>query len=581
MGILPYTTQQRSAQDADGVTAFPTCRLDILPHTTYYGLRYSGIRIQAWQIMTDSRASEGQTLSAAQLRLVSLIIAASFVLSGALGLLRGVIIGAIFGASAALDAFYAAYRLPEMLFTLVAGGALGSAFIPVFSRHLTQGDNAGAWRLARATLTSITLIALLLSLGASLIAFPIVDRLLVPQASPAQKQLTAELMQIMLITVAIFSASGLIMAILNANQRFLAPALAPSMNNVGLIGGALLLAPQMGVHGLAWGAVMGAVLHLLIQLPALRPFAARLRPDGTLIADGLGEIVRLMLPRLIGMAAVQLNFVVNIILASAMPEGSLAALSIAFTLMFVVLGVVAQSAGTAIFPTLSLYGARGELERFRSTLSGALRGVLFIALPATGGLVVLAQPLVSVLFERGAWSRTDTVATAWALSFFALGLAAFALQELLARAFYALRNTIAPVTVAVGGLILNVALSLTLIQVVRGAEAGQGAHGGLALANALATAVESLVLWLWLRRKIGTLDDQAVLSMAGRALLAALGMSAGVWAVSQLLAQAAPLIVVMVCVPLGALLYQGLALLLGLSEARNVPLSILGRFKRG
>ncbi|PJF34171.1 MAG: hypothetical protein CUN49_16785, partial [Candidatus Thermofonsia Clade 1 bacterium] len=119
------------------------------------------------------------------------------------------------------------------------------------------------------------------------------------------------------------------------------------------------------------------------------------------------------------------------------------------------------------------------------------------------------------------------------------------------------------------------------IQVVRGAEAGQGAHGGLALANALATAVESLVLWLWLRRKIGTLDDQAVLSMAGRALLAALGMSAGVWAVSQLLAQAAPLIVVIVCVPLGALLYQGLALLLGLSEARNVPLSILGRFKRG
>ncbi|MFQ3536142.1 MAG: murein biosynthesis integral membrane protein MurJ [Aggregatilineales bacterium] len=531
--------------------------------------------------MTDPGTSAGQTLSSAQLRLVSLIIASSFALSGVLGLLRGAIVGALFGASAALDAFYAAYRLPEMLFTLVAGGALGSAFIPVFSRYLAQGDGAGAWRLARATLTLVTLIALLTSLAAMLIAFPIVDRLLTPQAGPSQKQLTAELMQIMLLTVAIFSASSLIMAILNANQRFLAPALAPSMNNVGLIGGALLLSPQMGIHGLAWGAVLGAALHLLIQLPALRPFAAQLRPDGRLIADGVGEITRLMLPRLVGMAAVQLNFVVNIILASGMPEGSLAALSIAFTLMFVVLGVVAQSAGTAIFPTLSLYGAQGNTAQFRKTLVGALRGVLFVALPATGGLIVLAQPLVSALFERGAWSRTDTVATAWALSFFAAGLGAFALQELLARAFYALRNTFAPVAVTVGGLILNVALSLTLIQVVRGAEPGQGAHGGLALANALATTVESAVLWLWLRRKIGTLDDQAVVNVAGRTALAALGMSAGVWAINQLLAQAAPLVIVGVCVLLGAALYQVLALLLGVPEARSLPVSVLRRFKRG
>lgn len=533
------------------------------------------------QAMANSQSSEAQALSSAQLRVISLIIAASFVLSGSLGLLRGVIIGAVFGVGSALDAFYAAYRLPEMLFTLVAGGALGSAFIPVFSRYLTQGESENAWRLARATLTLVTLIALALSLGAALIAFPLADRLLVPQASAAQKQLTAELMQIMLITVAIFSASGLIMAILNANQRFLAPALAPSMNNVGLIVGALLLAPQMGVHGLAWGAVMGAALHLIVQLPALRPFAARLRPDGTLIAAGIGEIVRLMLPRLIGMAAVQLNFVVNIILASAMPEGSLAALSLAFTLMFVVLGVVAQSAGTAIFPTLSLYGARGDLERFRRTLAEALRGVLFIALPATGGLIALAQPLVSVLFERGAWSRTDTVATAWALSFFAAGLAAFALQELLARAFYALRNTVAPVAVAVGGLLLNVALSLLLIQVVRGPEPGQGAHGGLALANALATLVESIVLWLWLRHKLGGLADRAVLGMAGRAFLAALGMSAVVGMIARLLAQAEPLYVVLIGVPLGAALYQGLAMLLGVPEARSLPMDVLRRLRRG
>lgn len=170
-----------------------------------------------------------------------------------------------------------------------------------------------------------------------------------------------------------------------------------------------------------------------------------------------------------------------------------------------------------------------------------MRGVLFVAIPATGGLIVLAQPLVSALFERGAWSRVDTLATAWALSFFAAGLAAFALQELLARAFLCPAQYLCAGGGRCGRLDPDVALSLTLIQVVRGAEAGQGAHGGLALANALATLVESAVLWLWLRRKLGGLDDPAVLNMIGRVSLAALGMSAAVWTVGQLFWRAQPL----------------------------------------
>ncbi|GAB4556434.1 MAG: murein biosynthesis integral membrane protein MurJ [Anaerolineae bacterium] len=529
---------------------------------------------------TSSEQTSGGALNAAQLRIISAVIALSFVFSGVLGLLRGVIIGAVFGAGSLLDAFYAAYRLPEMLFTLVAGGALGSAFIPIFNRFLSNGDESAAWRVARATLTCVTLIATFISLITAIFAFPIVDRLLIPAADPAQKLLTADLMRIMLITVAIFSASGLLMAILNANQRFLAPALAPSMNNIGLMAGALLLSPSMGIYGLAWGAVVGAILHLAVQLPALRAYRGQLRPSLDLRAAGLGEILRLMLPRLIGAAAVQLNFVVNTILASDMTDGSLSALSVAFTLMFVVLGVVAQSAGTAIFPTLSTFAARGETENFRNTLAGALRGVLFISLPATVGLILLSQPLIATLFERGEWDAFDTTATAWALSFFALGLAAFSLQELLARAFYALRDTLTPVAIAVGGMILNVALSLSLISVVRGEVAGQGPHGGLALANALATMIESAILWVLLRRKIGSLHDNVVLMATFKAALASVGMGLVVWLALEILPSNLVLIRVLIGSAVGLVSFGVIALLLGLPEARSIPQGILRRLRR-
>lgn len=521
-----------------------------------------------------------RTLSSAQLRIVSLIIALSFVFSGVLGLLRSAIIGAIFGAGDSLDAFYAAYRLPEMLFTLVAGGALGSAFIPVYSRFSGKGDESGAVRLASATLTLITAAALILS-GVALIGSDwLVRAVLIPSASAEQQALTASLMRIMLGTVAIFSASGLIMAILNANQRFLAPALAPSMNNVGLIVGAVLLSPSMGVYGLAYGAVIGAGLHLVVQIPALRALKMPFRMLPNPRTAGFGEVVLLMVPRVIGAAAVQLNFVVNTALASGMAEGSLAALSLAFSLMFVVLGVVGQSVGTAIFPTLSLYGAQGDTAGFRATLSAALRGMLFVALPATVGLVVLAPALVATLFERGSWDAADTIGTAWVLRFFALGLAAFALQEVFARAFYALRDTLTPVVVAVAGVGLNVALSLALIQVVKGAHPAEGPFGGLALANVLATAIESAVLWVLLQRRVGAFAGRAVIGALGRVAIAAGVMGVGVWAVVGLLGEVAPLVVLVLGGIIGLALFEAAALLLRLPEARSIPLALLRRVRR-
>ena len=543
---------------------------------------------------------EDRALSTRQIQVASVVIALSFVLSGALGVVRQAIIGGLFGAGSALDAFYAAFRIPEMLFTLVAGGALGSAFIPVYSRYLSREDAEGAARLASAVMMVILLLASGLALIAGLLSPAITAAVLLPGASAAQQALTAELMRVMLLTVIIFSMSGLVMGILNANQRFLAPALAPSMNNIGLILGAVMFAPSMGVHGLALGAVLGAGLHLVIQLPALRATRPGLRFLRDVRVPGTGQVIRLMGPRVIGSAAIQINFVVNTALASGMAPGSLTALTVAFNLMFVVLGVIGQSVGTAIFPTLSLLGARDDgYAGFRRTLAGALRGVLALAIPATVGMIVLAGPLVATIYERGRWSQADTVAASWALMFYALGLSAFVLQEVLNRAFFALQDTLTPVAIAIGGMLINVLLSLLLIRVVQGQaipfgtpvnpltslalwteSPGQGPFGGLALANALATMIESAVLWALLRRRIGSLEDRAVLRTSLRALAAALPMGAVVYLVAGLLANQPAPVILLGAGAAGLVVFQGAALLVGLPEARAVPAALLGRFRR-
>ncbi|MFN8421503.1 MAG: murein biosynthesis integral membrane protein MurJ [Anaerolineae bacterium] len=519
------------------------------------------------------------TLSQRQIQLASLLIATSFIFSGVLGLVRQALINSAFGAGSELDAFLAAFRIPELLFTLVAGGALGAAFIPVFSRMLTEGDQERAWRLANAVMTMVALAGIVLSLLAFVFAQPLVSTILSPEASAEQQALIVQLMRIMLATVTIFGVSGLGMGILNGNQHFLAPALTPSMYNLGLIIGALLLVPSMGVFGLAWGAVLGAALHLAIQIPALRMIGFRVQPTLQWREAGAGEVLKLMAPRIVGQGVTQVNFLVNTALTSGMVAGSLTALMTSFTLMFTVLGVLGQSVGTAVFPTLSMLSAKNDMVGFRRTLADALRSVLFTTIPAAVGLILLAAPLIGTLFERNEWTPAATTAAAWALSFFAVGLPAFGLQEILARSFFALKDTVTPVLVAVIGVILNVILSLLLIRVVQGADPAQGPFGGLALANALATIIESAALWLLLRRRTESLHDMEVLQMVGRTLIAALIMAVAVIVVSGLLPESY-LLRLAVGGIVGVAVFEIAGIVLRIPEARSVPVAILGRFRR-
>ncbi|MCE2489018.1 MAG: murein biosynthesis integral membrane protein MurJ [Anaerolineae bacterium] len=528
-------------------------------------------------------------LSSRQILRATLVVVLGFFASGVLGVLRTAIIASSFGAGAALDAFFRAQRLPELIFVLVAGGALGSSFLPVYARLRAQ-DEESAWRLASAAMTLSALAAGALGALVFLLAPLITAHLLAPGVEPELQALTSELMRAMMLTPLVFSVSGLLMGLLHAHQRFLLPSLAISMNHVGLIIGALLIAPalppdpgaaQVGdanVHGLAWGAVLSALLHLLVQLPGLRGLGAQLRPLADWSSPALRDVLRLMGPRILGLAVVQVNFLVSAAFSSTMVDGSAAALTTAFVLVFFALGVIGQGLGSALFPTLSALAAAGDREAFRARLVSALRGVLFLALPAMLLLILLGEPLVKTLFERGQWSAESSAATAWALAFYATGMAGFVLLELLSRAFYALEDSRTPVLVGVAAMLANILLSLVFIRLI--GEPGNLARGpfaGLALANALTTNVEALVLWGLLRRRLGHLDERGFLRSAPALLLASAGLAValGLW-LSQ---PRTPLLQLLGGGIVGLTVFLGLGVLLRLEEARALPRLLLARLR--
>ena len=502
------------------------------------------------------------------------VVMAGFGLSTLLGLTNRMLYTRAFGAGVELDTFLTANRLPDLLFNLMAGGALASAFLPTFTERLTQPDRAGAWRLASAV-GHLVLLALALLSGLAWLLAPWLIRLLAPGFDPAQVRLAASLLRIQLLAPTLFGLSGLLMSTLHAHQRFLLPSLAPSFHWLGWIVATLFFVPRAGIHGLAWGVVLGAALHLLVQLPALRGLGVRYTPTLGLDLPAVRRVGRLMAPRVFGVAMVQLHFLVNIILASSMPQGSLTGLTLAFSLMLMPEVVIAQAVATAALPTFSAQAAQGRLEEMRTSLATTLRGLVFLCLPASLGLAVLRRPIVSLLFERGAFDAQSTELVAWPLLWYAAGLLGHALVELVSRAFYALQNTRTPVIVGALAMGLNVAFSLIFSAWF--ARQGLQPHGGLALANSLATGLECLALLFLMRRRLGGLDLGRLRPGLAASLIASVGMGAGLWGWLQLTGDRPAWLVALVGVALGGLLYWAAALLLRAPEARQLPGLLLRR----
>jgi putative peptidoglycan lipid II flippase len=376
------------------------------------------------------------------------------------------------------------------------------------------------------------------------------------------------LMRIMLLTPAIFGVSGVIMGILNTRQHFLLPALAPTFYNLGIIFGAIVLAPIMGVQGLAWGVVAGALAHLLVQIPGLVRQGFQYTPTLGLRNPDVLEVGRLMLPRVAGLAAVQLNFLVNTTLASILVAGSLSAINYAWLLMLLPQGVFAQAVATAAFPTLSTQVASGRRHAMRSTLMATLRVVLYLSIPAAVGLIVLRVPLVQLLFERGAFTDLSTQMVAWPLALFALGLPAHSVVEIVVRAFYAMHDTKTPVLVGIGAMALNVALSLAFIPAFK--AMGWMPHGGLALSNTLATTLEMIVLLVILRQRLKGLEGRRLSTSLLRVGLASAIMGVVIWGLINTLSGANPWLLGVLSIALGVGVYGGVSLLLGASEPRSV-----------
>ena len=492
------------------------------------------------------------------------LVMALFVASRAMGLLREIVIARQFGTSADLDAYLAAFRLPDMLFALMAGGALGSAFIPVFSDYLARGDEAGAWRLASAVINWVIVLLSVAGVVAALSAPALVATVIAPGFTPARQALTAELMRWMLISTTIFGISGVVMGILNARQHFLLPALAPIVYNAAIIAGAWFLGPTIGVRGAVAGVVVGAAGHLVVQAPGLWRAGMRFTPMLAPREPGVREVGRLMVPRALGLAAVELNHLVNVMLASRLPAGSLAALNYGRLLMLLPEGVIAQSVAIAAFPTFSALVSRNDLDELRHVMVTTLRSVLYLTLPAAVGLIWLREPLVSALLQRGAFDARSTQATAWALTFYALGLVGHSLVEIVTRAFYALHDTRTPVVVGVAAMLANVALSLALLSLF--GALGWLPHGGLALANSTATLGEMAVLLVLIGKRLGGLEGHRLAGALGRMGLACLAMLAGLVGIGGVLASAPAWLISAGGVIVGGGMYGLVTLLLGSEE---------------
>jgi putative peptidoglycan lipid II flippase len=496
------------------------------------------------------------------------------------GLARGILVARAFGASPELDAFLAANRVSETLFLLVAGGALGSAFIPTFAGLLAKSETQAAWRLASGTANALTLTLSLLVVGAAFFAPQIVRFLLTPGFSndPALFALTVSLLRIQLLSVVLFGLGGLTVGILNAQNVFLIPALTPAMYQLGIIFGALVLAPEMGIHGLAWGVVLGAVLYLLLQIPILLKQKGAYTFNLGFNDPAVQRIIQLMGPRLLGVGIVQLNFWVNTWLASQMSAGSVTGLYYGFSLMLMAQAAIAQSVAIAAMPTFSAQHALGQLDELRNSVAAALRGVTLLAVPASVGLILLREPLVSLLYQRGEFDVRSVELVAWALLWFAAGLVGHSIMEVLTRVFYAQQDTRTPVMIGTVAMGLNVLFSFAFAALFE--ANGWMPHGGLALANSLATALEALALFIVIRSRLKGIEGGRVLSGFLAAILAASGMGIGLVAWLRAAGELSRWVTVFGGVTLGGLIYVAGIWLFKVPEIRWLARAAMSRLNR-
>ncbi len=436
-----------------------------------------------------------------------------------LGFVRDMVLARLFGATPAADAFFVAYRVPNLLRELFAEGSMSAAFIPVFTEYHTLKTKRDAWELASATFTTLlTIVTAVTVIG--ILAAPGIVWLLAPgfRESPGQLALTTLLTQVMFPYLIFISLAALAMGILNSLRAFAAPAFSPVFFNIFTIACMLFLAPWLPepVIGVAIGIVVGGLAQFAMQLPGLNGrgmlFGLRFNPRH----PGVKRIGLLMVPSLLGLSVTQINITVSTMLASYFSGGP-TYLFYGMRLIQFPLGIFGVALATAILPTLSAQAARGALDELRTTIGFGLRMIFFIILPAMLGLILLRYPIVHLVFEHGSFTKADTLATATALLCYAVGLWAFAGVRIIVSAFYSLQDTRTPAVTAGIAVGANIFLSLWLMTLLDAA--------GLALATALASMLNGSILVAVLHRRLGRVDWGSIVRSACRVLGACIPMA--------------------------------------------------------
>jgi putative peptidoglycan lipid II flippase len=468
------------------------------------------------------------------------IVVLSFAAAKIISLAQTFVIARAFGITADYDAFVTANKVPEQIYNVIAGGAIAFAFIPVFTGLLARQETDKAWRTASHVVNTIFSATFVASLLAFIFAPWLIANVVAPGFDMANQAQTVSLMRILLVSTLIFSVSGIAMGVLQSYNMFLFPALAPIMYDVGILFGVLVLIPVMGISGIAVGAVLGAALHLGVQVPGLARIGIHWKPELGWNDPDLRHVIKLMIPRVADIGVVSALAIVTSNILSRLGTGAASAFDWGWRLMQIPETLIGTAMGVVIFPTLAALSSLGDVSGKRDAMSGALRFILIGTIPSAIGLILIGRPMISLL-ERGAFDASASALVYSTLQFFALGIIVHSALEIIARSFYADKDTFTPLLAAVGGFIVNLVAAITLSNVlavermaffnlaaVTGGSLGlmtePGNVGGLALANTLGVLFEVVVLGFVLRKRWHGMNENVIAQTTAKTLAASLGM---------------------------------------------------------
>jgi putative peptidoglycan lipid II flippase len=439
------------------------------------------------------------------------VIMVTYALSHLIGLLKTrLLISVFFGSKAPiLDVYYAAFVIPDTIFQLLVIGSLSAAFIPIFTRYLSKKASE-AWYVAAMSLNLVLMVFLVISIMIFIFA-PQFSQLIAPGFNPTQIATMSSLLRVMLMAQLFFCVSGFLTGMIQSHQQFLIPALAPVAYNLGIIGGIYFLSPTLGIYGPAWGVVIGAAIHMLIQLPSAVKLGFRFIPRLDFSHPGVKEIITLIPPRSLALGIDQIEQFVSVILASLLAPGSLTILNVARLLYALPTSLFGVTIGQAALPTLSLQYSQADKRHFLKTLTDSFLQVAFFALPLSTIFIILRIPIVRLVFGASSFPWTATLLTGKTLAILAISSSASAIMQLIVRGFYSLHDTRTPLAVGLFSALINTIFSVLAVQIFHLGVAG------LAISISVTTIIEAVSLFLILNTRLQTpieLKNQVVVSLA-------------------------------------------------------------------